>query len=95
MGFPVNRDDSLTLDMVLDGKPSRYVLGPLACLDLGRFVPHPPPVYIMDATVAELHPRWLEQIQEGCGHFRHEALTVQGGEAAKTLARVRAAVGIV
>jgi 3-dehydroquinate synthetase len=88
MGFPVNRDDSLILDMVLDGKPSRYVLGPLACLDLGRFVPHPPPFYIMDATVAELHPRWLEQIQEGCGHFRHEALTVQGGEAAKTLAQL-------
>jgi 3-dehydroquinate synthase len=88
MGFQVNRDDSLILDMMLDGRPSRYILGPLACLDLGRFVPHPPPVYIMDATVAELHPRWLEQIQEGCGHFRHAALTVPGGEAAKTLAQL-------
>ncbi|MEN8006504.1 MAG: 3-dehydroquinate synthase family protein [Candidatus Krumholzibacteriota bacterium] len=81
-------DGSLILDMILDGHPSRYVLGPLACLDLGRFVAHPPPVYIMDATVAELHPRWLEQIQEGCGHFKHEALVVPGGETTKTLGRL-------
>ena len=81
-------EDSLILDMVLDGRSSRYVLGPLACLDLGLFVPNPPPVYIMDSSVAELHPQWLEQIQEGCGHYQHEALVVQGGEAAKTLARL-------
>lgn len=88
MGFPLRRDDSLILDMMLDGHPSRYVLGPLACLDLGRFVPHPPPVYIMDATVAEKHPRWLEQIQHGCGHFQQAAMNLQGGEAAKTLAQL-------
>jgi 3-dehydroquinate synthase len=86
----LKRDDTLTLDMMLDGRSSRFILGPLACLDLGRFVAHPPPVYIMDANVAELHPHWLEQIQEGCGHYRHAALTVQGGEAAKTLAQLAA-----
>jgi len=88
MGFRLKRDDSLILDMMLDGHPSQYVLGPLACLDLGRFVPNPPPVYIMDDAVAELHPRWLEQIQESCGHYRHAALTVEGGEEVKTLARL-------
>ncbi len=84
----MERDDSLILDMMLDGHPSRYVLGPLACLDLGRFVPHPPPVYIMDGAVAELHPRWLEQVQESCDHYLHASLTVQGGETAKTLAQL-------
>lgn len=74
--------------MILDGHPSRFVLGPLACLDLGRFVPHPPPVYIMDEAVAELHPRWVEQIQEGCDSYRHDTLAVRGGEKAKTLARL-------
>ena len=74
--------------MVLDGRSSRYVLGPLACLDLGLFVPNPPPVYIMDSSVAELHPQWLEQIQEGCGHYSHEALVVQGGETAKTMSQL-------
>ncbi len=84
----MSRDESLHLDMMLDGQPSRYVLGPLACLDLGRFVSHPPPVYLMDANVAELHPHWLEQIQESCGHFQHAVLTVKGGETAKTLAQL-------
>ena len=83
----MNRDDSLILDMKLDGRPSRYVLGPLACLDLGRFVPYPPPVYLMDETVVKLHPDWLEQIQAGCGHFPQEALVVSGGDTAKTLAK--------
>ena len=81
-------EDSLILDMLLGGHSSRYVLGPLACLDLGLFVPHPPPVYIMDSRVAELHPQWLEQIQEGCGHYRHDALVLQGGEVAKTMSRL-------
>ena len=84
----MKRDDSLILDMMLGGNPSRYVLGPLACLDLGRFVPHPPPVYIMDCNVAELHPHWLEQVQESCDHYRHAALILRGGEAAKTLAQL-------
>ncbi len=84
----MKRDESLILDMVLDGHSSRFVLGPLACLDLGRFVPHPPPVYIMDNAVTELHPRWVEQIQEGCDSYLHTALILQGGEEAKTLARL-------
>jgi 3-dehydroquinate synthase len=88
MGLHVKRDDSLHLDMMLDGRPSRYVLGPLACLDLGRFVPYPPPVYLMDSNVAKLHPHWLEQIQESCGPFQHAVLTVRGGESAKTLAQL-------
>jgi 3-dehydroquinate synthase len=88
MGFQVTRDDSLILDMTLDGRPCRYVLGPLACLDLGRFVPHPPPVYLVDESVAELHPRWLEQIQAGCGQFEQKALAVPGGEEAKTLTQL-------
>ena len=88
IGLRVKRDESLILDMMLDGHSSRFVLGPLACLDLGRFVPHPPPVYIMDSAVAELHPRWVEQIQEGCDNSSHTALTLQGGEDAKTLARL-------
>jgi 3-dehydroquinate synthase len=89
----VKQDDSLILDMILDGHSSRFVLGPLACLDLGRFVAHPPPVYIMDAQVAKLHPQWLEQVQEGCGHFRHAALNVAGGEGAKTMAQLEAVYG--
>jgi 3-dehydroquinate synthase len=89
----VKQDESLILDMILDGHSSRYVLGPLACLDLGRFVAHPPPVYIMDAQVAGLHPQWLQQVQEGCGQFRHAALTVDGGESAKTMAQLEAVYG--
>jgi len=84
----MNRDDTLILDMLLDGRSSRYVLGPLACLDLGRFVPHPPPIYVMDSAVVELHPNWLEQIQEGCDPHGHDALTITGGEAAKTMTRL-------
>jgi 3-dehydroquinate synthase len=89
----VKQDESLILDMLLDGKPSRFVLGPLACLDLGRFVDHPPPVYIMDAKVAEKHPQWLEQVQEGCGDFRRAAFKITGGEGAKTMARLEEVYG--
>jgi 3-dehydroquinate synthase len=78
-------DEILTITMELGGRPSRYVLGPLACLELGGYVPQPPPVYIMDSTVARLHPGWLAQIQEGCDHHRHSALNLPGGEAAKDL----------
>ena len=89
----MRQDESLILDMMLDGKPSRFVLGPLACLDLGRFVAHPPPVYVMDAKVAEKHPQWLEQVQEGCGDFRRAALKITGGEGAKTMARLEEVYG--
>lgn len=84
----MKQDESLIRDMMLDGHPSRYVLGPLACLDLGRFVPHPPPVYIMDSAVVRHHPRWLEQMQESCDPFRHAALTIPGGEDAKSMKRL-------
>lgn len=77
-------DDSHNIEMKLGGRSSRYVLGPLACLELGHFVPHPPPVYVVDATVAELHPRWLEQIQDGCDTLEHHSLVLPGGEAVKT-----------
>jgi 3-dehydroquinate synthase len=78
------KDESHNIEMKLGGRSSRYVLGPLACLELGRFVPHPPPVYIVDGTVAELHPRWLEQIQDGCDSYEHQCLVLAGGEGVKT-----------
>jgi len=77
-------DESHIVEMRLGRRSSRYVLGPLACLELGHHVPHPPPAYILDGTVAELHPRWLEQIQAGCDSSTHEALVLPGGEAVKT-----------
>jgi len=77
-----------TIEMNLDGRSSRFVLGPLAVLELGRFVPQPPPVYIIDQAVAKLHPDWLEQIQEGCDHFEHCTLVLPGGEAIKSLDRL-------
>jgi len=82
------RDDSLILNMQLAGHSSQFVLGPLAGLELARFVPAPPPVYIVDQTVRELHPRWLEQIQEGCDHCEHRTLALLGGEEVKTLQRL-------
>lgn len=78
-------DDILTLKMELGGRPSSIVLGPLACLELRRFVPQSPPVYIVDSTVARLHPGWLEQIQEGCDPYEHATLNLPGGEAIKDL----------
>ncbi len=81
-------NEQTTIDMTLDGRPSRFVLGPLAGLELSRFVPHPPPVYIIDQAVAGKHPNWLEQIQEGCDHFTHCTLMLSGGEAVKSLIRL-------
>ncbi len=77
-----------TINMNLDGRPSQYLLGPLAGLELSRFVPQPPPVYIVDETVSRRHPSWLEQIQEGCDHFSHCTLVLPGGENIKSLARL-------
>jgi len=77
-----------TIEMKLDGRESRFVLGPLAGLELSRYVPHPPPVYIIDQAVAEKHPGWLEQIQQGCDSFKHCTLTLPGGEAVKSLTRL-------
>jgi 3-dehydroquinate synthase len=78
----------VTIAMTLDGRESRFVLGPLAGLELARFVPHPPPVYVVDAEVARRHPNWLEQIQAGCDPTEHRTLTLPGGEAVKSLARL-------
>jgi len=77
-----------TIVMKLDGRSSQYLLGPLAGLELGHFVSQPPPVYIIDQTVAEKHPGWLEQIQAGCGHYLHRTLMLPGGEATKSLVRL-------
>ncbi len=79
------RDESLILEMMLDQTPSTYLLGPLAGLELGRFVPTPPPVYIIDQLVAELHPACLEQIQNSCTNCQQPALLVPGGEPFKSL----------
>lgn len=82
------KDESLNIEMKLGGRSSRYVLGPVACLELPRYVPHPPPSYIIDATVAELHPAWLQQIQEGCDRHDHPTLVLPGGEEIKTPGRL-------
>ncbi len=74
------------LHMTLDGRPSQYILGPLAGLELARFVPHPPPIYILDDAVAHLHAPWLEQIQAACDEHTSPTLTLPGGEKSKTLA---------
>lgn len=82
------REKSLTIEMILDGHPSHYILGPLAGLELARYVAAPPPVYIIDGAVARLHAPWIEQIQEGCAHSNHEALVLPGGEQVKTLSQL-------
>lgn len=81
-------DKPKTIAMTLDGRSSVFVLGPLAGLELARFVPHPPPVYIIDEQVALKHPGWLEQIQQGCDHFEHCTLVLPGGEKIKSLAQL-------
>jgi 3-dehydroquinate synthase len=81
-------DESKILEMMLDGNPSTYVLGPLAGLELGRFVPSPPPVYIIDHIVAELHPAWVEQIQNNCTNCEQRTLLIPGGEAIKSMAQL-------
>ncbi len=81
-------EQSLIIEMMLAGNPSTYVLGPLATLELGRFVPSPPPVYIIDQTVAELHPAWIEQIQNNCTKSEQRTLLIPGGEDIKTMAQL-------
>ena len=82
------RDESLTIDFALDGHPCRFLLGPLAGLELASFVKMPPPVYVLDEAVARLHKPWVEQIQQGCDSLPHPTLVLPGGEAVKTLARL-------
>ncbi len=83
-GKPVSHESRI-IDMVLDGQPSRIVLGPLAALELSRFIPQPPPVYIVDEAVARLQPAWLEQLQHGCDPDRSGTLVLAGGEPVKQL----------
>ena len=82
------REETLNIEMKLGGQSSRYILGPLACLELAQYVPHPPPVYLVDETVATLHPGWLEEIQKGGDGQEHRALILPGGEQIKTFARL-------
>lgn len=78
--------ESQVIDMDLDGVSSRYVLGPLACLELKRFVGAAPPVYIVDSTVAKLHEPWLANIQVECSADQREAYLLPAGEQAKSMA---------
>ncbi|MCP4293624.1 MAG: 3-dehydroquinate synthase [bacterium] len=81
-------EHSQFLEMNLDGRKSTYVLGPLAGLELGRFVPLGPPLYIIDQTVASMHPEWIEQIQTNCAHCEQRTLLLPGGEKIKSLAQL-------
>lgn len=81
-------DTNQTLEMNLGGVASTYVLGPLAGLELGRFVPAPPPVYIIDEKVARLHPAWIEQIQNNCAQCEQRTFQLPGGEGVKTMAEL-------
>ena len=83
------RDESTTIVMKLEGKDSVFVLGPLAGLELPRYVPAPPPVYIVDRRVAGLHAEWLEGIQAGCERRPERILVIEGGESAKTPLRLQ------
>lgn len=81
---------SRIIDMQLGGQQSRIVVGPLAALELSRFIPQPPPVYVVDEAVARLQPAWLEQLQAGCDPDRSGTLVLGGGEEAKQLGRLEA-----
>ena len=79
------REKSQIIDMNLDGRSSRYILGPLACLELKRFVTMPPPVYLIDGTVAELHAPWLDNIRAECHRGSDNIFLLPSGEQAKSL----------
>ena len=81
-------NESLILKMNLDGNPSTFVLGPLAGLELEKFVPAPPPFYIIDRIVAEKHPGCMEQIQNNCANCDQGILHVDGGEQVKSLSEL-------
>lgn len=80
--------DSLHIDMKLDGRSSRYSLGPLAGLELPRYVAQAAPVYVIDAAISRLHAPWLEQIQAGCHPMGKQALVLPGGEQVKSLSHL-------
>lgn len=76
---------SFSLEIVLGGTTSRYVLGPLAGLEFARLVGHPCPAAVLDGAVARLHPERLQQIQAGCRGPIPPPLILPGGEDGKTL----------
>lgn len=78
--------DTLTIHMQLDGAESRFVLGPTAGLELPEHVPAPPPVWLVDRRVAELHTPWLDEIRACCpgSDATDRTLVLEGGEAAKS-----------
>ncbi len=80
--------ESRVIEMVLDGRSSRVVIGPLAALELSRFIPQPPPVYLVDEAVARLQPAWIEQLQAGCDPDRSGTLVLTGGESIKQIDRL-------
>ncbi|MCB1182484.1 3-dehydroquinate synthase [bacterium] len=67
---------------------SRFVLGPLAGLELEHYLRGGAPVFVVDAAVAAHHPDWLDQIQQGCTRLESPTLVLTGGEGVKTLARL-------
>ena len=81
-------DRPLHIKMDLDGRSSEFVLGPVACLELGRFVPQGSPAYILDEAVDTLHSRWISQIREVCPGEAPPTLILPGGEACKSFARL-------
>lgn len=81
-------DDSLVLKMQLGDRLCSYILGPLATLELSRFVGSAQPVYVVDDKVTRLHPQWLREIQHECGGCQGATLELPGGEEIKSLARL-------
>ena len=81
--------ETWSIDLILNNQAGRYVLGPLAGLELRKFVSSPPPVYIIDETVAGLHLHWIKEIQDCCCPQDEQiVLQIPGGEAVKTLAQL-------
>jgi len=79
---------SFQIAMTLDGRSSTYIMGPLAGLELARFIPHPPPVFLLDDAVSSLHAPWLEQMQAACTPQDPPIMIIPGGEQTKTLAKL-------
>ncbi|PJA75051.1 3-dehydroquinate synthase [bacterium CG_4_9_14_3_um_filter_65_15] len=86
------REANVKIVMHLGSGSSKYILGPLAPLELGRYVPHPPPVYVLDRAVADHHATWLEQMQAACDAQDAPVLILPGGEQVKSFARLEAIV---
>ncbi len=79
------QDESRIIEMNLGGIGSRYILGPLSCLELKQFVDAPPPVYLIDRNVADLHAPWLDSIRNECHSGSSNVFLLPPGEEAKSL----------